>query len=301
MHVRTLAVAVSLAAVCTPRTVYAQFTDPRTYTNAPVDASQIEADYTYAHSDASIDTALVVSGASFDLNKATLAYTRTFGLLERMAWVKAAVPLASVKGSVAGTSFSRSVSGAGDASIEMAMLLRGGPALSATNFAAYQPTTTVALSLTVTGPTGEYDPNKLLNLGSHRWAFRPEFAVSHPFGPDDKWEIDGYINIEFYTDNTEYHGTEVLRQEPLPGVEGHLSCSIAPDFWASADVRYAFRGTTIVDGANQQDAQSQMTLGIELNWALSSRNSLGFVAATSPVHKNAPAYSGVVLKYFYSF
>jgi hypothetical protein len=58
------------------------------------------------------------------------------------------------------------------------------------------------MSLTITAPTGLYQPNRLLNLGSDRWSFKREVALSHPFGPERKWEFDAYANAGFYTDNT---------------------------------------------------------------------------------------------------
>ena len=45
----------------------AQFTDPRTYQNAPVGINQLELAYAYAHSNTSIDTSFIVSGAKFNL------------------------------------------------------------------------------------------------------------------------------------------------------------------------------------------------------------------------------------------
>jgi hypothetical protein len=62
---------VCLAAVVTlaPDRGYAQFTDPRTYTNFPVDTNQIELLYAYARSNTSIDTSLIVGGAKFNLNQ----------------------------------------------------------------------------------------------------------------------------------------------------------------------------------------------------------------------------------------
>jgi len=106
------------------------------------------------------------------------------------------------------------------------MLLKGGPALSVAQFEDYKPTTSLGLSLTITGPTGLYHPDNILNLGSDRWSFKPEIALSHPFGPAQRSEIDAYANVYFYTGNTSYHGTEILRQQPLPGVEGHISHSL---------------------------------------------------------------------------
>lgn len=115
----------------------------------------------------------------------------------------------------------------------MAALLKGGPALSVAQFENYEPTTTVGVSLTITAPTGQYDANKVLNLGSKRWSFKPEFAVSHPFGPEQKWRFDAYANADFYTDNTTYQRTKVLRQLPLPGLEGHIIRSFwnSPNLW----------------------------------------------------------------------
>ena len=301
MHRRVLLAFVAIGAFCFPRYGYGQFTDPRTYANTPADLNQLELDYAYASSNGSIDTALVIRGAHLDLNQATVSYTRTFGVLNNLAWLKASVPFASVSGHVSGTSLSRSVAGGADASLEIGALLVGAPALSAAEFETYQPATTVGVSLTVTGPSGEYDPNKVVNLGSDRWSFKPQIGISYPFGPEQKWVFDSYLYAYFFTDNTAYHGKEVLSQRPLPGLEAHISYNVAPNFWASLDTNYCFRGSTIVDGVGQDDAQKSLAVGAEANWALNSRNSIALVFAKAIVHENAPAYTGVSLKYFYTW
>jgi hypothetical protein len=291
--------AISSAGV--PGALYGQFTDPRTYSNTPVGLDQLELDYAYAHADASIDTSIVVGGAQLDLNQGAVAYTHTFGILQRMTWVKATVPFASVGGSVTGTGISGSVAGAGDASLEIAALLKGGAALSVADFSSYQPTTTVGVSLTATGPTGKYDPARLLNLGSNRWSFKPQIAVAHPFGPEQRWEVDGYVNAYFFTDNTTYRGREVLRQEPLLGFEGHISYNFTSELWSSLDASYSFRGTTVIDNVDQHDAQRNLTVGTETSWSPNPRNSIALVLAKSMVHENGPAYTGVAIKYFHSW
>jgi hypothetical protein len=291
----------SVAAISFPSIVFAQFSDPRTYLNMPVGLNQLELDYAHVSADASIDTSLVVEGAHLDGNAAASVYTRSFGVLQHLAWAKASVPWASVTGSVPGAGISRSVSGFGDASLQLTALLRGGPALSVQDFESYVPATTVGVSLTITGPTGEYDPNRLLNLGSDRWSFKPQFAVSHPFGPDHRWEIDGYASVSLFTDNTNYHGHEVLRQEPLFGLEGHISHDLTPDLWASLDASYAFRGDTVVDGVHQHDPQEALILGAETSWSPNPHNSIALVLAKAVVHQNAPTYTGVTIKYSYTW
>jgi hypothetical protein len=266
-----------------------------------VGVNQLELDYARATADDSIDTSLVIGGSHLEVNEATVAYTRTFGIVHHLAWIRASVPFAYVTGSVAGTDLSRSTAGAGDASLQLTALLLGGPALSRADFEKYEPTTTVAVSLTVTGPSGQYDPNRVLNLGSDRWSLKPELGISHPFGPDQKWVVDGYFYVHFFTDNTEYHGTQILRQEPLPGVEAHISYNMTPNLWVSLDANYAFRGNTVVEGVDQNDAQKNLTVGTETYWTVNSRNSIAFLFAKSVVHENAPISTQVALKYFYSW
>jgi hypothetical protein len=183
----------------------------------------------------------------------------------------------------------------------MAALLKGGAALSVQQFEGYRPATVLAVSLTLTAPTGLYRANKLLNLGSDRWTFKPEFAISQPFGPAQKWQFDGYANIYFYSDNTSYHGRKVLRQDPFAGLEGHISYAFNDRLWASLDTRYSFRANTFVNGVDQENAQQNFILGNEMNVSINSRNSLLFEFAKALVHRNGPALVGFSVKYDYTW
>ncbi len=112
----------SLGISCFPGELYAQFTDPRNYENAPVGVNQLELDYAHAHSDASLDTSLVVAGAELNLNQGISDYSRYFSIFRRMAWAEAAVPLAGLDGKVTGTNIQGSSTGTGDSSYELAVL-----------------------------------------------------------------------------------------------------------------------------------------------------------------------------------
>jgi hypothetical protein len=291
----------ALAVLQLPDQACAQFTDPRAYDNTPVGINQLELSYAYVRSDTSIDTSLIITGANFNLNQGTIDYTRYFGLLRRLTWVEAGVPVAGLSGSIAGTNIHGSTTGSGDSSYELAMLLKGGPALSVKQFEEYKPTTTLGVSLTITAPTGSYHADQILNLGSDRWSFKPEIALSDPFGPEQRWEFDAYANAYFYTDNISYHGREILGQQPLAGLEGHLSYSFSDNLWASIDTRYSFRGTTFLNSVNQNNAQQNFILGSEINVSLSLRNSLVLEFAKALVHQNGPALVGFSVKYGYTW
>jgi len=291
----------ALVVLQVPDPARAQFTDPRTYDNTPIGTNQLELAYAYTHANASIDTSLIIPGASFNLNQGTIDYTRYFGLLHRLAWVEASVPIAALNGSIAGTNVHGSTTGTGDSSYELALLLKGAPALSVKQFEAYKPATTLGVSLTVTAPTGSYQSDKILNLGSNRWSFKPEIALSHPFGGEQQWEFDAYANAYFYTDNIAYHGRQILGQQPLAGLEGHLSYSFSDNLWASVDTRYSFRGTTFLNSVNQDNSQENFILGSEMNVSFNARNSLVFEFAKVLLHHNGPALVGFSVKYDYTW
>ena len=294
-------VSIAVALVSVSDRGYAQFTEAHSYDNAPVGVNEVELAYAYAHSNASLDTSLVVAGAKFNLNQGTITYTRYLGFLHHVSWLEASVPLAGLGGSVSGTNIHSSATGAGDSSYAVTALLKGGPALSVAQFEEYKPTTTVGVSFTVTAPTGAYNANKLLNLGTDRWSFKPEIALSQPFGPEEKWQCDLYAHAYFFTDNTSYHGVEVLRQQPLPGLEGHVSYFFVHNAWASIDTLYSFRGETVVNGVKQNDAQKNFALGSEVNVSLNRQNSLVFQFAKALVHHNGPSITGFAVKYTYSW
>lgn len=301
MNKRLLFACFVLAVLFVPDEACGQFTDPRNYENSPIDLNQLELSYAHTHANASIDTSLIVAGAKFNLNQGTIDYTRYFGLFNRLMWAEAGVPVAGVGGSVAGTNIQGSTTGAGDSSYQLAMLLKGGPALTVAQFESYKPTTTVGLSLTVTAPTGLYHSNKILNLGSDRWSFMPEIGLTQPFGRGQKWEFDSYFNVAFYSDNTSYRGKEVLSQHPLPGCEAHISYSFSDRVWASLDTRYAFHGVTFLNGVDQSDSQRNFILGSELNVSLNPRNLLTFVFAKALVHENGSALVGFSVRYDYTW
>lgn len=277
----------------------AQFTDPRNYENFPVGVNQVELTYDYVRANQSIDTSLIIAGAHLNLNQWTISYMRYFNLFGRMAWVSPSIPLAALDGMVTGANVSGSVGGAGDSGYEFAWLLKGGPALSPAEFGSYKPSTVVGVSLNVTAPTGLYRADKILNLGSDRWSFRPEIGLSHPFGPEQRWAFDAYANSYFYTDNTSYRGAEILRQGPLPAFEAHISYAFGERVVTSLDARYSFRGDTSIDGVGQNDSQKNFVVGSEAIVTLNAQNQLTFIFEKAAVHMNGPSVTGIALRYDY--
>jgi hypothetical protein len=92
-----------------------------------------------------------------------------------------------------------------------------------------------------------------------------------------------------------------LQQQPLPGVEGHMSYSFNDRLWTSLDTRYSFRGSTFVNDVTQNNPQRNLILGSEMNIAVNPKNSLVFEFAKALVHRNGPALVGFSVKYDYTW
>lgn len=69
----------------------------------------------------------------------------------------------------------------------MSVNLYGAPALTLKEFAKYQQDLIFGASLQVTVPSSQYDAARLLNIGTHRWSFKPELGLSKAI---DRWTLD---------------------------------------------------------------------------------------------------------------
>lgn len=64
----------------------------------------------------------------------------------------------------------------------------GAPALDRSEFVEYDQKWIAGASIQVVAPTGDYEADKLLNLGSNRWTLRPEVGFSRAL---EKWTLEG--------------------------------------------------------------------------------------------------------------
>src|SRR5215831_3654380 len=178
----------------------AQEMEPRAYSRAPVGTQFVLLTYGYQTGDVLTDPSLPLKDVQVKLHSSAFGYGRTFDLAGRQASVGFAAPY--VKGNVSGIVFEQAEqvtrSGLGDIRVRFALNLKGSPALSPKEFAAYKPRTTIGASLTIAVPTGQYDPARLVNISSHRWAFKPEAGLSKPMG---RWTLESAGGVWFFTEN----------------------------------------------------------------------------------------------------
>jgi hypothetical protein len=256
----------------------AQQLEPRAYSPSPVRTTIAGATYAHSSGDVLFDPSLPLTDVSAKFHGVTPFYVRTFALLKRQASVGVAVPYAwgTVEGNVQETFGRADRSGFPDLGVRLAVGLVGAPALSPGEFRARKPSTFFGTSLAVTAPTGEYDPSKLVNLGTNRWAFKPELGVSHPMG---KWWIEGYAGVWLFTHNNDFFGGQHRAQDPLYVGQAHVGRGFKPGMWAALNGTYYSGGSTTLDGVQNADRQSNSRIGATVALPLPRGQSLKLAAA----------------------
>ena len=242
----------------------AQDMEPRAYSPSPIDGNFLLASYLRTTGAVSLDPSLPIANVRASINTGLVAYVRTFELFGDTASAAIAIPYfqADVSGDVFESSKQVSRSGLGDIRLRLTDNFIGNPAMTPAEFAQRRPTTTVGTSLTITAPTGAYNAQHLVNISSHRWAFKPEIGASQPLGD---WFIDGAAGVWLFADNGNFTGGHVRGEEPLWSIQAHGGYNFRPGLWLALDVTHYFGGDTILDGVNKRDFQTVTRYGATLS------------------------------------
>jgi hypothetical protein len=259
-------------------TAFAQDLEPRSYTNTPVGVNFLLAGYAYQEGDVATDPSLPLEDAQVHVHSALVAYARSFGLFGKSAKVDLVVPYSWLSGSATfqGRPQERTVDGFADPRLRFSVNLYGAPALTLEDFASYQQDVIVGVSMQIAAPLGQYDSDKAVNIGSNRWAFKPEIGVSKALGP---LILELAPSITFYTDNDEFLGDKTRGQGPLYSVQAHAVYRFGNALWGALDGTYYGGGTTTIDGAENDDRQSNARLGATLALSVSRYHSIKLYAS----------------------
>jgi hypothetical protein len=253
--------------------------EPRAYSNAPIGVNFAIAGYAYTRNGLSFDPSLPVTDEQLHTSNAVFAYARAIELWGKSAKVDVVVPYTWLSGSAiyAGAPVERIVDGIGDPAFRLSVNLYGAPPLALPEFAAYRQDVLVGVSLRVSAPWGQYDPDRLINLSTNRWILKPEAGVSKAAGP---WVLEVTAGVNFYTVNTEFYGGKRREQDPLYSLQGHAIYSFRSGSWASFDGTYFAGGRTKVNGVLSNDLLRNWRVGATYSVPVDRRNSIKFYASS---------------------
>jgi Putative MetA-pathway of phenol degradation len=295
-------------AVCALPTLFAQDLAPRAYVVTPTRTNAVTVAWSFYDGNIDFNGALPISGATGKYNIPIVSFYHSFGFFGRSANLVASLPYAfgHFRGTVAGAESELYRSGLIDSVYRVSVNLKGGPAMPLQDFAKWKQKVLLGVSLKVIAPTGQYDPTKLINWGTNRWSFKPEFGYSQRWG---KWVVDGYAGVWFFTTNHDFFsrnsyfpGTRSQSQNPIGALEGHLSYDFKPRLWVSLDGNYWFGGKTSIDGIeNPLTYESNSRLGGTASVPITKHQSLKFSYSNGTYIRFGGNYQNLSLAWQYSW
>jgi hypothetical protein len=246
----------------------AQDLEPRRWSHLPTGINFAGAGYAYTTGDIAFDPVLLIEDAELEMHTTAFRYIRTFEWFEKSARFDflQAYQDAEWNGLLDGLPASARRSGWSDTVLRFSMDLLGAPPLQGKEFADYRASvadseTIVGVGLAVHLPTGNYLDDKLLNLGTNRFTFRPQVGVVHNRG---KWSLETTASAWIFTENDDFFGGNLLEQDPLYTVEGHLSYTFRPGLWLGAGIGYGFGAESTLNGIGKDDQKGNLAWGVNL-------------------------------------
>jgi len=222
----------------------------------------------------------VTPDSNFDATMALAGYALTFPLLDRSAMGAVIVPMGRISGeaSLAGKSASQTARGYGDPMLEFVINVLGPPAQkNLPDVMRYEPGFSVDLLADLALPVGEYDNDRVLNIGQNRWYGRIGAPIVWQLGP---WVPGRRTTLEFlpavwlFGDNDDYVG-QTMETDPMFQLDAHLTRDFTEHLWGSLDgIGYSHGKSTIngVDG----DSFSNIAVGFTLGYTINDNINLTF-------------------------
>jgi hypothetical protein len=276
---------------------YAQDLEPRAYANAPTGLNFLIGGYAYSKGIVRTDPSVPLKDAELKLDSLVLAYVRTLDLWGRSGKFDLIVPYNWVSGKarLSGQPRKRDVSGFGDPKLRLSMLLYGAPALSLDDFRNYKPDIIVGTSVEISPPLGQYNPNRLVNVGTNRWSFKPEVGLSKTLGP---LTLELATGVRWYTANDDFLGNKTLQLDPVFSLQGHLIYSFETGLWLGVNGMYYFGGRRTIDGQTGERLEN-LRMGLTAAVPIHRYHSIKLYGSTSVHAKSGPVLDmvGVVWQF----
>ena len=279
---------------------YAQDLEPLVLSRAPVGMQFIVVGYGYSVGNVFLDRALPIEDTEATVHSLTAVYVKVFSLFGRMAKLDVAVPMSYGvwEGIVYGEPASTERNGFADPLLRLNVNFFGAPALSGKEFLAHKPKFLVGGGLRIRVPLGQYSDTKLINLGTHRWAFKSNLAGSVRWG---KWKLEAHSSVWFFTRNSRFFNGNTLAQKPLISLQAHVIHAFRPGLWVALSAGRSFGGETIVNGEEKNNDQKNNRIGAAFSFPLATQHSLKLAFTSGIITRYGADFDTFVVAYQYSW
>jgi hypothetical protein len=274
--------------------------EPRSYSVIPKGFKVGALAYTISHGNVVADATSPIQDLKITSSVFSAGYVRTFGLFGKLAKAQLLVPYVFLSGGakINGVDTSANRSGFGDARLKLGLNLLGSPAMAPKDFQKFNEETVLGTSIVFSIPVGQYWPEKVINIGSNRWGFKPEIGFSRKKG---SWYFETYAGVWFFTRNNDFLKTSNLDQEPIFSFQAHVSHLFPKKSWVAINGGYADGGQTTINGVNQNNFQKNWRLGATYSMPLSRQSSIKAIVHTGIATRAGGDFTALTVAYQYSW
>lgn len=264
--------------------IRAQDLEPRRWSHLPTNLNVLGLAAATTNGEILFDPVLRIEDAEFDLSVGGLGYVRTFALWGKSARIDVNVPYAKGRweGLLDGEPAAVGRQGFMDPSVRFSINLYGAPPLGGKEYIQFRRdnpvTTTVGAALAVQLPLGDYNNQKLINLGNNRFVVRPQLGFLHQ---RYKWQFELTGSVFLHQDNNEFWDGNSLEQEPLWFMQGHIIYSFRPGLWASISAGYGYGGRSEVNDIPKTDYRRTRYMALSFGVPINRNQGLKFAWFTS--------------------
>ncbi|HWR95010.1 MAG TPA: transporter [Flavobacterium sp.] len=280
---------------------YSQDLEPRVYANVPKDLNVIILNYNYFQGNVVTDPSVPIKDFDISSHSAATGYVRTFGIANKLSRIQVVVPYVYMDGKATFNNdniITGNRTGLGDMRIRFGMNLFGSPALDRKDFAQFKQKTIFGASLVTSIPTGEYLEEKPINIGTNRWAFKPEIGVSRRL---NSFYVESYLGVWFYTNNTEFLVNQEKSQAPALSFQFHSSYYFKNQMWIGFNANWYKGGSSTIDGIKTGDNIDNLRIGLSWSVPITKGQSVKLQFHTGANKSKDIDYDYVSLNYQFSF
>ncbi|HMU60720.1 MAG TPA: hypothetical protein PKA66_02975 [Gemmatimonadales bacterium] len=287
-----------LASTCVASPLFGQNLDPRSFVNTPVGINFVSLAYGYSSGNVLFDAAVALENADLTIQGPNAGYARALDLWGLSGKADAALGWACADGTALfnGAPASRHVCGLTDPTAHISVNFLGAPALTMREYPAYKQNLLVGAGFRVTAPLGQYDPAKLVNIGTNRWSFKPELGVSKQAG---RLTLEFLGAVAFFTTNTDFFGGHTQSQAPLYSGQVNVIYTFRSGIWGGVGGVYYGGGATRTDGGPATTPQENTRGGAVLVFPIGKHNSLKTVWSSGVTTRTGTDFDTFVVSWIH--
>lgn len=278
----------------------AQELEPRGLTNLPLKTSFLVAGYGYANGNILFDPTLPLDDTRAHLNTIVGAYVRSIDFFGFSGKVDAIIVygVGSWNGGYTGIDTTTSRSGFADLRLRLSFNFLGAPAMKMAEFNKYNPENISGFSIQIIAPTGQYFPDRLINLGTNRWTIKPQWGLSKYY---KNWILETYLSARFFTKNTAFWNGNELRQKPLVAFKVHGIRTLKNNRWLAASIGYAVGARSILNDELKDNQISTLRFGLTYAFPVGINHTLKLIGFSGVRLKKGADFDSVSLLYQYKW